>query len=504
MAASTRSIHSRQRAAGGRSTSSTSRVSSPSRRRRRAAALIGRTAGTWAARKIRGRRRARPAGRTAGGRRGRSSARGGRLRRARRNLGRATGRRFSAAGLARSLGATAIRVFGAAGEIGGEVEGGGGGEGDRACGGVWPGGVAWPWPPPSARRPQARVQNFRGDQRHGPRPAQPEGDDACRTPRGRGFRLRPPGRPGRRENTRAAALAAAETGSPSPAQAFRLAARPFGSTARSSRAAASRIRPGSRLGGRPARSRHSDRSFAAGPSGSPTAKRRSRSAASSALRRRILAEAAALCSARRERSAPAAGGSPRRTGVEQGEAGPGGEQGIALPCPSARPRPGRNRRRRRKGLVFRGFRRFGLGSRRACGGAGRPPGGRRGGSGTRSRSARITWRMMNSWRRFVTLLWRGIRPACRGVGMSDNLTLSDMIREPAQTPCQTPQNQAVRPSQAPREAAPEAIFDPAEASENTARRLSGDPPALNARLGEAFNRPHPKPLDRRAEAAPFR
>ena len=46
MAASTRSIHSRQRAAGGRSKSSTSRGSSPSRRRRRAAALIGRTAGT--------------------------------------------------------------------------------------------------------------------------------------------------------------------------------------------------------------------------------------------------------------------------------------------------------------------------------------------------------------------------------------------------------------------------------------------------------------------------
>ena len=47
------------------------------------------------------------------------------------------------------------------------------------------------------------------------------------------------GASGTAENARAAALAAAETGSPSPAQAFRLAARPFGSTARSSRAAAS-------------------------------------------------------------------------------------------------------------------------------------------------------------------------------------------------------------------------------------------------------------------------
>ena len=51
----------------------------------------------------------------------------------------------------RSLGATAIRVFGAAGKIGGEVESGGGGEGDRACGGVWPGWVAWPWPSRCAR-----------------------------------------------------------------------------------------------------------------------------------------------------------------------------------------------------------------------------------------------------------------------------------------------------------------------------------------------------------------
>ena len=58
------------------------------------------------------------------------------------------------------------------------------------------------------------------------------------------------GASGTAENARAAAFAAAETGSPSPAQAFRLAARPFGSTARSSRAAASTIRPGSRLGGR--------------------------------------------------------------------------------------------------------------------------------------------------------------------------------------------------------------------------------------------------------------
>jgi hypothetical protein len=95
------------------------------------------------------------------------------------------------------------------------------------------------------------------------------------------------------QNTRAAAFAAAETGSPALKCSRRLSASVVGlAKPRSSRAAASPIRPGSRLAGRSARSRHSD--FAAGPSGSPTAKRRSRSAASSALTRRILAEVAAL------------------------------------------------------------------------------------------------------------------------------------------------------------------------------------------------------------------
>ena len=110
MAASTRSIHSRQRAAGGRSMSSTSRLSSPPRWRRRAAAVIGRTAGTWAgpvssraapsatsrsnsrraARSVIGAWRAASAGET------QSSA-------SRRST-------ILAAGLARSLGATARRV----------------------------------------------------------------------------------------------------------------------------------------------------------------------------------------------------------------------------------------------------------------------------------------------------------------------------------------------------------------------------------------------------------
>ena len=171
----------------------------------------------------------------------------------------------------------------------------------------------------------------------------------------------------------------------------------------SSRAAASPIRSGSRLGGRPAQSRQCDKRFAAGPSGSPTAKRRSRSAPSSALRRSILAEAVALFSARRTRSAPAAGGSVRRMTVEQRKGGAGREQGIALPCPPARPRPGRDRRWR-KGLPFRGFCRARLGSRPR--------------RGRRVDAFRTVWRqvgeqveiganhsaMVSPWRRFVTFI----------------------------------------------------------------------------------------------------
>ena len=147
---------------------------------------------------------------------------------------------------------------------------------------------------------------------------------------------------GTAEKAAAAAFAAAETGSPSPEQCFRVDARPFGSgRARSSRAAASRIRPGSRLGGRPARSRHSDKRFAAGPSAFSVAKRRSRSAPSSALRRRILAVAAALFSARRAWSAPAAGGSARRNASRSASPAPAANSGSPSPAlPLARAQAG--------------------------------------------------------------------------------------------------------------------------------------------------------------------
>ena len=205
------------------------------------------------------------------------------------------------------------------------------------------------------------------------------------------------GASGKAEDARAAVLPAAETGSPSPAQAFRLDARPSGSgRARSSRAAASASRPASNAGRpageiapQPTAALRRDRRLR------PAAKRRSRSAPSSALRRRILAEAAALFSARRERSAPAAGGS-RRRGASRRRGRRRRKTGDrpALPFPLARAQAGTGGRRR-KGLPFRGFRRGPLRARAAAAAAReRPRRARRWGRPAGSRSARITW----AWR----------------------------------------------------------------------------------------------------------
>ena len=188
-----------------------------------------------------------------------------------------------AAGLARSFGATAMRVSARRAEIGGEVEGGGGGERDRARGGVWPGRVAGPRPPPSPVRPQAGIQDFRGDQRHGPRPAQPDGEDDVERPEREDFGFGGRGVREGGERQAAAALAAAETGSPSPArlQAFCEAVRVR--RARSRRAAAAAIRPGVEAG-RPA---GADRARATGASPAGPGGRRRRSAGRAArLRRR--------------------------------------------------------------------------------------------------------------------------------------------------------------------------------------------------------------------------
>ena len=144
--------------------------------------------------------------------------------------------------------------LGASGKIGGEVEGSGGGERDCACGGFWPGGVARPWSPSGGfgRSQGGRIQDFRSDQRHGSRPAQPKGDDPCRTPRAQksevgrwGVRVgaeRQGGSLCGRRNRVALSCASLQAGR----EAVRV------HRARSSRAAASVIRPGSRLGGRSA------------------------------------------------------------------------------------------------------------------------------------------------------------------------------------------------------------------------------------------------------------
>ena len=420
IAASTRSIHSRQRAAGGRSKSSTSRGSSPSRRRRRAAALIGRTAGTSAARKIRGRRRARRAGRTGGGRRGRSSARGGRLRRARRNLGRAGGRRFSAAGFARSLGATAMRVSARRARSAARSRA------EAAASAIAPAAAfGQAGSPGRGRRPapgerRVGIQDFRGDQRHGPRPAQPDARGRCRTPRAPGFRLRPLGRPGRRENARAAAFAAAETGSPSPAQAFRLAARPFGSD-RPGRAAPLRQKSGRGRGWAAGR-RHratATRRFAARP------ERVADGEAEVAQRGCVGVEAqdfgggrGALQRQARARSAPAAGGSARRQASRSASPAPAANSRSPSPAlPLARAQAGIGAgggRACRSGVFAAGSAWFARAS--PSGAERRSLKVREGGRRARVEIGANHLGMMNRCAAVCHAVWRGIRPACRGRG----------------------------------------------------------------------------------------
>ena len=364
--------------------------SSPSRRRRRAAALIGRTAGTSAARKIRARRRARPGGRTGGGRRGRSSARGGRLRRARRNLGRAGGRRFSgpvssgvwarrrsecSSGAQRSAArsraeaaASAIAPAAAFGQAGSP------GLGRR--------------PAPGERRVGSRIFTAISGTGRGQRSRRAMTMSNAQSARISDWAA---GASGTAENARAAALAAAETGSPSPAQAFRLAARPLGSTARSSRAAASKIRLGSRLGGRLS---------AVAPERQEVRRGSERVAdgeAEVAQRGFVGVEAQDFGAGRgalqREAGAQRPGGG--RIGaqecVEQSEPGPGGKQRTRPPLPfrSPAPRPGSApvvERLGAPGFSLRGAL-FGEPAEAARKGA---PERARGGSARRSRSAQIT------------------------------------------------------------------------------------------------------------------
>ena len=442
MAASTRSIHSRQRAAGGRSKSSTSRASSPSRRRRRAAALIGRTAGRRAGPEARGRRQAPRGGRTGGARRDRSSARSGRLRPGERNPGRATGRRFLRPVWRGVLGATAMRMSARR---------------ERSAARSRAAAAARRSPRPRCsaklgRRALAALPHptassgpeFSRDQRQGPGPAKPHREDGIERPEGEDFGF---GSRGVREGGRTPGGRLRGRGDrvPCPArppQAGREARRGHGQSSEgrgggnpagveAGRAAREVTPELKQLGGRPR---------PASPSEAQIAQRRP-----SALRRRILAEAAAL-------GAPGASAALRRRAGHDADARRGARgwrrprTGAPLPCPSVRPRPGWNRRRRRKGPRFWGFRRSRSRSGRADARHGNGLAEVGEGVGNEGELGANHLAMMNSLAALCHVVWRGIRPACRGVGMSDNLTLSDMIRKPAQTPCQTPQNQALSPS----------------------------------------------------------
>ena len=103
---------------------------------------------------------------------------------------------------------------GAAGKVGGEVEGGGGGEGDRAGGGVRPGRVAGPWSPPAPVRPQSSGSRVSWRSAAGAAASAA----GARGRRSNAQRARisasAAGASGKAAKVMAAALAAAETGSP--------------------------------------------------------------------------------------------------------------------------------------------------------------------------------------------------------------------------------------------------------------------------------------------------
>ena len=320
--------------------------------------------------------------RTAVGRRGRSSARVGRLRRARRNLGQQQVDDFLAP-VSTAVWARRQQGFRSGEKLGGEVEGGGGGQRGRPRGGFGQAGSPGLAAPPSVR-PQSRSRILVAISGSGPRPAQPDGDGHVERPKGEDSAAAA-GASGKTEEAKAAALAAAETGSSSPAHAF--SPREAVRVRRPGRARRRvEIRPGSRLGGRPASSRHSAES--AGRAGR-------RGEAQIAQRALVRVEAQDLggCGGALKRKAGAerAGGGriAAQEGVEEREAGAGEEQGIAV-CPAARPRPGGDRRWRRRGVGFRGFRNARLSSRALRSGAATLSPRSAGGSASRFGSARIT------------------------------------------------------------------------------------------------------------------
>ena len=309
-----------------------------------------------------------------------------------------------------------------------------------------PGSLAGSWSlaPSGCRR--VGSQDFRRDQRHGPQPAQPGGDDEVECPEDEDFGS---GAWGVWDDGKGGGggLAAAAEPIASPAQSLRLDARPFGSTARSSRATAVARRPASRLGGRLASSRHSFEQLRRRPqlladgeaqvahSRSVCVEPQDPGGGRGALKRQAGAQR------------PGARRVAADDGVEQSEPGPGGEQGIALPSPfrSPAPRPEPVRPPETERAVGSRRRRISAPALRAGGAAQERPRrgrrvGREQGSGRRESLAHG-----GSLAAVCHLFKRGIRPACRGAGMSIRLPYRNMIREPARSPCQTPQIQPRRP-----------------------------------------------------------
>ena len=134
------------------------------------------------------------------------------------------------------------------------------------------------------------------------------------------------------------------------------------------------------------------------------------------------------CRLQREALAQRAGGGrvAAQMRVEQSEPGAGGKQRIAVPCPSARPRPGR-RSQWREELCNQGV-------------GGCPIQSSTGSHANRDALAGVDdelrnqmevganhLAMVNRRRRFVIFIWQIIRPACRAAAMSDKLALSDTI-----------------------------------------------------------------------------
>ena len=385
MAASTRSIHSRQRAAGGRSASSTSRLSlalSPAAARRGAhrpySRNVGRPENSRAAPSATSRSNSRRAARPVIGAWRAASAGETQSSASRRST-------ILAAGFDRSLGATAMRVSerrersaarsraeAAASAIAPAAvfdQAGSPGLGRRpTSGGRSAGSRIFVAISGSGRGQRSRMAMARSNAQR------------ARISASARWGVREGG-----ERQSSGSCAAAETGSPLPAQAFRLAARPFGSD--------SQVEPRRRVGepagveagGRPARSRHSDKRFAAGPSGVANGE------AQVAQRGFVCVDAQDLGGGggalKRQAGAqrPGARRVAAQEGVEEREAGAGGEQGIALPCPSARPRPGRDRRWRGKACLSGAFAAARLRSRARPSGAGAPSPGSAGGLGTRVR-----------------------------------------------------------------------------------------------------------------------